>query len=118
MQHELSIFVGIIDLWKLLQCQGTSLDDQIVNADLDSLLGENDIELLTKFQDFRHIDLVANVEVRNSLLRLRQTARDCLLHRSKRHDLCIRYRYFWDTGRGCSHGLYRLRRHCSSGGYC
>src|SRR6266852_2127022 len=116
MQHELPIFVGTIDLWKLLQCQSTSLDDQVVNADLDTLLlRESYIEFLAKFQSFRHIDLVANVEMRNSLLRLRQTACDCLLHRRKRHDLRVRHRYFRDTDSGCSH---RLRLRCCCGGYC
>src|SRR5438445_8985 len=99
MQYKLSIFVGAIDLWKLLQCQGASLDDQIVNANLDSFLGESDIEFLAKFESFRHIDLVAYVEMRNSLLRLRQTACDRLLYRCKRHDLRVRHRYFWDTSR-------------------
>ena len=79
--------IGVRDA---LQCRGPSLDDEIVDRQLErgiavAVLGRRRVRLFAQRQQAADIDIGGEIEMRNGLLGLHQPGRDGAPHGVERH---------------------------------
>ena len=80
---ELAVDPGAVELRVVAQRERAGAHDQVVDRELDALVGELGVELLAQRERLAHVDLALQVEVRHLRLRLAHAARDGAQHRAR-----------------------------------